>query len=161
MHDVILRDSAAAHLGTIAASPSMADTYELVALQALAYENPALVTSALKTAVTKGQRTVAWLDILTKLNNAKSLTTETLRIAEAGEFGLYSGGGSTTSVTEAISVSRFLDANEVKLQKFLVATGETASYVTTDVVAGMVRRRRLRILGHLRRRVICRRRTPT
>jgi hypothetical protein len=128
----ILRESSQAHLGPIQSNKSMAGTYELIALRALAYESRSLVTAAIRNAVTAGQRAIAWLDIV-MLDQSKGktnrLATETLRIAEANEFGLYSGGASTTSVKEAVRVYEFLGTHLVALKKFLAGAGEPSSEI--------------------------------
>ncbi len=125
------RTVAAASLSTLAQSSNFKNTYELIALEDIAYQGPALLKSILP-AVQAGNRPLAWFDILTTINGGASASAsiELRREDEAAEFGLYSQGDKpsmTDGGAEAISVDRFLGINGKALVKYLEARGSTAS----------------------------------
>ena len=127
--DAMNRNVSDAQLTTIAANPLMSGTYELIALEDIAYNGPALVTAAIRNAVIAGDRLTTWYDILNTINGGKSKSTaiEERRISEANEFSLYSGGNSTSDPAEAIKVVRFLDLQETDLANYMEGTGDPSS----------------------------------
>jgi hypothetical protein len=124
---LLTRETDAAHLQTIAASAGMSKTYELAALEDIAYQNPALISAGLRTAVSSNNRMGAWYDILTTMNPTKSNAVEQDRIEEAEYFGLYSEGSYPKNIAEAISVYRFFQTHATSLENYLVSAGETKS----------------------------------
>jgi hypothetical protein len=111
----LARDITAANLTAIAASPQLSGTYELIALEDIAYQNPADLTKKFLNLINAGDRLDAWYDILTTMDANKSQATELLRINDANEFGLYSEGSYPVSSTEALAVYRFLDEHKTAL----------------------------------------------
>ena len=132
-------DVAAAHLTTIASNPDMANTYELAALEDIAFHNPSAIysTPGFLTDISTGARITAWYDIVAGMDAGPTncLNVENQLIRDADEFGLYSGGHSTTSIKEAIAVHHFLDSHQTLIENYMLATGELTSTVNSFIAA--------------------------
>ncbi len=122
-------------LTTIASDPAMAGTYELIALEDIAY--PLDLQPGLLNAVNKGNRPLAWLDILTDSDPGPNRTdVENRRITDANEFGLYSQGDEPSfsdNGAESIHVIRFLESHRERLVSYMRHAGQTAAEISSFI----------------------------